>query len=199
MMVIRESLIMGAAKIMCLASMIAIRYSYIRTQFEEKKGIERPIIDYLLQKQKIYPLLAKSYCAFFNGAHVQKMIIQNNVQVTNNDFSLMKEIHILLCIMKGLYTQWGNDGNFNMMQACGGHGYLKSSGFGSMIDKQFPGVILEGENTVLMLQIATEIEKTYSTVQKTGSADKVLANLKYFLEVSKFDEFCAQKFQGQKS
>jgi acyl-CoA oxidase len=199
MMVIRESLIMGAAKIMCMASMVAIRYSYIRTQFEEKKGIERPIIDYLLQKQKIYPLLAKSYCAFFNGAHVQKMIIQNNEQVANNDFSLMKEIHILLCIMKGLYTQWGNDGNFNMMQACGGHGYLKSSGFASMIDKGFAGVILEGENTVLMLQIATEIEKTYSTVKKTGSADKVLENLKYFPEVIKFDEFCAQKFQGQKS
>ena len=98
--------------------------------------------------------------------------------------------------MKGTYTQWTNDGLFKMMQACGGHGYLKSSGFADMIDKSFSGVILEGENTVLMLQVAAEIEKSYGTLEKTGTAEKVLDNLKYFGDVNSFDALCEQKFRG---
>merc|ERR1712153_220672 len=65
-----------------------------------------------------------------------------------------------------------------------------------MIDKGFAGVILEGENTVLMLQVAVEIEKTYGTVKKTGETEKVLDNLKYFADVDKFDGLCQKKFRN---
>ena len=74
MMIIREAVICSVGQIMNLGVLTPLRYSHVRTQFEIKKGIERPIIDYQLQKAKIYPLLAKSYAVYFSAMKVSDEI-----------------------------------------------------------------------------------------------------------------------------
>jgi len=149
MMVIRQTIVTTMSKIICLSVLIALRYSMIRTQFKGPQGLERPIIDYKLQKAKLYPYLAKAYAIHFAGLHVSKIIKKSDENIKNNNFSLLKEIHIILSVFKALFTWWGNDSIFTCMQACGGHGYLESAGFALELHKGFPAVIYEGVNTVL--------------------------------------------------
>ena len=71
-----------------------------------------------------------------------------------------------LCIGKGLFTGWVNDAALRGIQACGGHGFLQSAGIAPQINSNFANAILEGENTVLLLQIARELLKSFNHVAK---------------------------------
>ena len=143
MMYIRQSIIAASPFVLSLSTTFALRYSHVRTQFKpnKKSAVERPIIDYTLQKNKIYPIIAKMYAINCNYMFLNDMVKQNAENVKNNDFGLMKEIHILMCMMKAFATQSGNQANFDLMQACGGHGFLNASGFAKFIDGGFPNVI----------------------------------------------------------
>jgi hypothetical protein len=79
-----------------------------------------------------------------------------------------------------MYTTWCNDALFVLMQACGGHGYLEAAGFGPQLNLIFPSAIYEGVNTVLLMQVATELDKTFRKVLKEGSSASTLDSLKYF-------------------
>lgn len=195
-MYIRQAISAGTPRVLAVISTVALRYSHVRTQFktDSKPPVERPIIDYKLQKGKIYPIIAKSYATFFNYKILQKMIEQNAENVKhNNDFSLMKELHIIMCINKAYGTAACNDAEFTLMQACGGHGFLHASGISKMIDGGFPGVILEGENTILLIQISNELDKTMLSIMR-GEEGKVLNHLKYVANTRNFDKFCKTKY-----
>lgn len=190
MMHVRETILSGSAKSLIIGATIALRYSIVRTQFKGTDGIERPIIDYQLQKSKIFPLIAKGYAMHFTTLRIKEIIRQNLYQVqTSKNFDLMKEVHILLANGKAMYSQWSNDGLITLMQACGGHGYLISSGIGSMLHGSFPNVILEGENTVMLLQVSKELLKSYHLLQN-GEGDKLAKSLRY---LKNFDKLIAYK------
>lgn len=80
------------------------------------------MIDYQLQRNKIYPLIAKAYALFWSGKKIQEIILDNYQRVQREDYSLMKEVHVLLCGSKSMYSTWHNDGVISLIQACGGHG-----------------------------------------------------------------------------
>ena len=54
MMKMRTSIVGISYYNMLKASLIALRYSIVRKQFKDSDGLEIPIIDYQMQKQKIY-------------------------------------------------------------------------------------------------------------------------------------------------
>jgi hypothetical protein len=83
-------------------------------------------------------------------------------------------------VTKGLYTTWGNDALFLLMQACGGNGYLEAAGFGPQLNRIFPSAIYEGVNTMLLMQVATELDKSFRKVFKEGASASTLNSLKYF-------------------
>ena len=89
----------------------------------------------------------------------------DNVKL-RKDFSQLQEVHISLCIGKALFTGWVNDAALKGIQACGGHGFLHSSGIAPQITTNFANAILEGENNVLQLQIARELMKSFNLVAK---------------------------------
>ena len=88
-------------------------------------------------------------------------------------------------LAKALYTQWSNDCGISLIQACGGHGYLMSSGIATSLAINWPNVILEGENTVLLLQIAKELLKSYQKVIM-GETKGLLGTLKYIARYEKY-------------
>jgi len=64
------------------------------------------------------------YVIHFFGSKITDIIAKNSELVTKHeDFSMMKECHILLSVGKALCSHYGNECYFTMMQACGGHGF----------------------------------------------------------------------------
>jgi len=185
MMSVRERLLVMSSYSMLRACLIAVRYSNVRSQFKMNKTQERVIIDYQTQRSKIYPYIAKVYVMYMSYKKIKSTIQKNLQQVQQNDFSLMKEVHLLLCGAKAMYTQWTNDSCISLIQACGGHGYLMSAGIGPVLQTVWPNVILEGENTVLLLQVARDLLKSY---QKTvvGDTKGLVGSLKYLVDFKKY-------------
>lgn len=179
-----------SSKSLAKATLIALRYANVRTQFKVSKTEERTIIDYQTQRQKIYPQIARSYASYFASVNIREIIAKNLANVQNNDYSLMKEVHLLLCGGKALYTQWSNEGQISLLQACGGHGYLISAGIAPMLMSSWPNAILEGENTVLLIQIARELLKGYQKAM-VGETNGLKGTLKYLVNHDKYSNYVA--------
>ena len=188
MMCNRKNLIGISYHAMAMSSLISLRYSNVRRQFEVE-GKERLIIDYQLQKSKIYPLIAKTYASLFAFKKICSVVDENDIRVNKHqDFSLLKEVHILLCFAKCLTTNWANDGVLKAVNACGGHGFLSNAGFASLISGNFASVILEGEGTVLLLQVSRELLKSLSLIANDNSK-KLLHQFKYFQDMEVLSEY----------
>jgi acyl-CoA oxidase len=151
------------------------------------EGKERTIIDYQLQKAKIYPHIAKSYAMWFSSKRISELMDLNTQKILNKgDFSLLKEIHIHLAGLKAMFTTWTSHGLLKLMQACGGHGFLVSAGIGPIIDKYMSNTILEGENNVLLIQVARELLKSLDYANR-GEELKLLSSLGYFANIEKLE------------
>lgn len=190
MMFVRECLLTMSSKSLAKATLIALRYSNVRTQFKISKTEERTIIDYQTQRQKIYTQIARSYAGYFASLNIKEIIAKNMDNVKNNNYSLMKEVHLLLCGGKAMYTQWANEGCISLIQACGGHGYLISAGIAPMLITNWPNAILEGENTVLLIQIARELLKSYQKAM-VGETKSLSGTLKYLAHHDKYTNYVA--------
>ena len=193
MMVLRENILISMPKYMAIIVLATLRYSHIRSQFKpSESNPERPIIDYQLQKSKIYPCLALTYVFQLNTHKISEYINKhNNLVNKNQDYSLMKEVHIFLSMGKALYTGYAQDCLVAMMQACGGHGFLEAAGISKKVDFAIPGTIAEGVNTVLFLQIGKELEKSYLAV-KSSNRTKLLEQMSYFKDMENIFKFQAE-------
>ena len=149
---------------------ISVRYSVFRRQFRSGNE-EQVILDYPNQQEKLFTGLAESLVQVGSGHWIwylyDKMIEEIN---ESQDFSRLQEVHCLLSGCKAFQT----DEIVKQMEiarlACGGHGFLMASGFGEIIRtfRQFSTV--EGENTVMFLQLAKFLLKTQGEVFKGKSA-----------------------------
>lgn len=179
MMNVRTFLLISSAMILAKGSLIAIRYSHLRTQFKDEMKVEIPVIQYQLQQFKLYPLLAKVYVMKFGFVEIESRIKALTEEVKNDDFRNLQECHILLCGAKAMYTWWANSGLYTCMQCCGGHGYSQYSGIPSMIQSFTPTSILEGENSMLCMQVAQHVLKCYKHLSESKT-EKLSGSLDYF-------------------
>ena len=145
---------------------IAIRYSLLRTQFKDDNKAERKILDYQLQQEKLFPLLAQFYAMAFASQKIKKMVEENIVKVQANDFSFLNETHIALAGTKAYYTYTIFSGIERCRLSCGGHGFSHYSGLPALHQDFVPNCTLEGENTVMYLQVARFLLKMLSKVSK---------------------------------
>ena len=63
-------------------------------------------------------------------------------------------MHSQTCCLKAFSTEQASDALSVMRKACGGHGFLMSSGVADVFLDAQAGMTYEGENTVLYLQTA---------------------------------------------
>ena len=171
MMKSRTALLGMSAGYLGKAISIAIRYSFIRKQFKNQVGKEIPIIQYQLQQYRLFGLLAKTYAMRCSYNHITKIIAKVNLEVQQDNFKNLQEVHILLSGAKAWYTWWCSNGLMVCMNCCGGHGFSQYSGIPRLIEVASPNTILEGDNTILSMQVGSYLLKCLQKITEGNQKD----------------------------
>ncbi|GIL55049.1 hypothetical protein Vafri_10685 [Volvox africanus] len=128
-----------------LALTIAIRYSCNRTQFGD-----RPIMDYVTHQARLLPPLAQTYALHFALGHLKTLMAARRT-------SDAKAIHVLSSGLKAAAT-WGRvEAMQDCRECCGGMGFLSSNKIGPLMTDMNVDVTFEGDNTVMMQQVARSL------------------------------------------
>ncbi|KAI5613573.1 peroxisomal acyl-coenzyme A oxidase 1 isoform X1, partial [Silurus asotus] len=166
MVFIRAMIVGEAAMALSKSCTIAIRYSAVRHQSELRAGEPEPqILDYQAQQYKLLPLLATAYAFTFVGQYMKNTYNRITGDINQGDFSQLPELHALAAGLKAFTTWTVNTGVEVCRMACGGHGYSRSSGLPDIYVTFTPMCTYEGENTVMMLQTARYLVKSYRQVR----------------------------------
>ncbi|XP_077183858.1 peroxisomal acyl-coenzyme A oxidase 1 isoform X2 [Paroedura picta] len=189
MVFIRSIIVGDAARSLARACTIAIRYSAVRHQSELKPGEPEPqILDYQTQQYKLFPLLAAAYAFHFVGAYMKDTYRRITADINDGDLREMPELHALSAGLKAFSSWIANAGIEECRMACGGHGYSRCSGLPDIYVNFTPSCTYEGENTVMMLQTARFLIKSYTQV----SAGQLVSGM-----VSYLNDLPGQRIQPQ--
>uniref|UniRef100_A0A6Q2XKF2 Acyl-coenzyme A oxidase n=1 Tax=Esox lucius TaxID=8010 RepID=A0A6Q2XKF2_ESOLU len=183
-MVFIRSMIVGEAGLaLSKACTIAIRYSAVRRQSEIRPGSGEPqILDYQTQQYKLFPLLATAYAYNFVGQYMNQVYHRITGDMSQGDFSELPELHALSAGLKAFTTWTASSGIEVCRMACGGHGYSSCSALPDIYVTFVPTCTYEGENTVMMLQTARFLIKSY----RQASAGHRLSGIVSYLNESEF-------------
>lgn len=181
MMEMRTKLLAISSTVLMRCAHIATRYSYIRTQFKDKTGDEIPIIKYQMQQDKLTKQIVRGYAMSVSAYEVARQVVANEAKISKGNFSNLQHLHVLICGHKAIHTEYATYGIQYMIRACGGHGFNAFSGMTGYFVEQFPDMILEGENSVLFLQVSRSLLKNLNYSQ-TGRFEKIISQFKYLTE-----------------
>jgi len=194
MMQVRDMLSHTAWRMLSLATIIAVRYSLVRTQFQNDEGVERKVMDYQLQQDKLIPLIAATYAMHAGAKRVSEMTQQNIKNIhEREDFSMMKDLHATLCGTKTFYSYEADAGINRARLSCGGHGYSSYSGFTSIWREFSPTATYEGDNTIMALQTARYLVNCLQKVQKGSQLHENVDYLRNLKEILSIQKCSAQK------
>ncbi|KAK9716337.1 hypothetical protein RND81_06G226500 [Saponaria officinalis] len=176
MVFVRQMIVNDASRFLSKAVCIATRYSAVRRQFGSQNGLETQVIDYKTQQSRLFPLLASAYAFRIVGEWVSWLYTDVNERLQAKDFSTLPEVHACTAGLKVVTTSVTADGIEECRKLCGGHGYLVSSGLPELFAVYVPACTYEGDNTVLLLQVARFLMKT---VAKLGSGEPFAGTIAY--------------------
>ncbi|XP_064821055.1 peroxisomal acyl-coenzyme A oxidase 1-like isoform X2 [Oncorhynchus masou masou] len=165
MVFIRSMIVGEAGSALAKSCTIAIRYSSVRHQSEIRPGEPEPqIMDYQTQQYKLFPLLATAYAYKFVGQYMNQVYHRITGDISQGDFSELPELHALSAGLKAFTTWTASEGIEVCRMACGGHGYSRCSALPDIYVNFVATCTYEGENTVMMLQTARFLIKSYQQV-----------------------------------
>lgn len=177
MVYVRQTIVSDASSALSRAVCIATRYSAVRRQFgSQRGGPETQVIDYKTQQSRLFPLLASAYAFRFVGEWLKWLYTDVTQRLQANDFSTLPEAHACTAGLKSLTTSATADAIEECRKLCGGHGYLSSSGLPELFAVYIPACTYEGDNTVLLLQVARFLMKT---VSQLGSGKQPVGSTAY--------------------
>ncbi|KAK2356264.1 acyl-coenzyme A oxidase [Trifolium repens] len=186
MVYVRQTIVSDASTAMSRAVCIATRYSAVRRQFGSSNGgLESQVIDYKTQQARLFPLLASAYAFRFVGEWLKWLYTDVMKRLQANDFSTLPEAHACTAGLKSLTTSATSDGIEECRKLCGGHGYLCSSGLPELFAVYVPTCTYEGDNIVLLLQVARYLMKIISQL---GSGKKPVGTTAYMGRVEQLME-----------
>ncbi|XP_065568107.1 acyl-coenzyme A oxidase 1-like isoform X10 [Artemia franciscana] len=162
MVFVRVVIVSDACQQLMKAATIAVRYSCVRKQSELIPGEPEPqIIEYQAQQAKIFPPVAACFALKFAAFYIIDLYQETTQRGEEIDLDLLPELHALSCGLKALSTT--DIGQFVevLRQSCGGHGYMSNSNFPRIYSQVQAAYTYEGENTVLWLQVARHLIKSY--------------------------------------
>lgn len=194
----RVGLAAGSNAVLQLAVTIAVRYATRRRQFgpdaadtarakqapatvaaeasaaggapEEK---ETPIMDYPAHQRKLLPLLAAGYAHHFAADHLVDRYAA--MKTDPSDEAARAEVHALSSGLKPAITAATAAGLDVCREACGGHGYAAVNRLGELRDDHDVWKTFEGDNTVLLQQLAAELVKSFGRRAQARGAFRVAA------------------------
>ncbi|XP_069363234.1 acyl-coenzyme A oxidase 1-like isoform X2 [Maniola hyperantus] len=167
MVYIRVIIVNEVSKNLAKATTIAVRYSAIRRQSQPKPGAPEPqIIDYVTQQHKLLIAIATSHAYHFTVRWLWDCFTKISQELKRGEFKNLPELHVLACSMKVTSSADCTALIEKCRLACGGHGYMMSSNLPVLYGVSIATVTYEGENTVLLLQIARSLVKTWDQIYK---------------------------------
>lgn len=174
MMQVRAHICNEAGKNLSKACTIVIRYSVVRRQGFNSDGTENQILNYKQQQHRILPLLAASYCFFFTGRRVLQRLADIEKRLMAGapvSKAEMTDIHASSSCLKSYTTTVAADGMEDCRKACGGHGFLESSGLPELILTYLQNPTVEGDNHMLPQQVAKVLLKVAEAVSSGQNLD----------------------------
>ncbi|KAJ7299812.1 hypothetical protein O6H91_Y145000 [Diphasiastrum complanatum] len=186
MVYVRQSLVSGSSETLSRAVTVAVRYSAVRRQFGAHDGHpEVQVIDYKTQQNRLFPLLATAYAFRFTGEWMKSLYKDVMSRLQASDYSTLPEAHACTAGLKSLTTSVTANGIEECRKLCGGHGYLCASGLPELYANYVPACTFEGDNVILLLQVARFLLRTLSQsgsgIQPAGTA-AYLGNMEQLLK-----------------
>ncbi|PSC71176.1 acyl-coenzyme A oxidase peroxisomal [Micractinium conductrix] len=137
---------------------IAVRYSAQRQQFGPPDGPEVAVLDYPSQQAKLMPMLATCYALMF----AKNRLVQKYCEMKRTkDEALVADVHSLSAGLKAYTTTYVNTAIGVCRESCGGHGYASVNRLGALRSDHDIFQTFEGDNTVLLQQVAALLLKEY--------------------------------------
>ncbi|KAK7358954.1 hypothetical protein VNO77_00896 [Canavalia gladiata] len=162
----RVALAYSSVSVLKVAATIAIRYSLLRQQFGPPNQPEVTILDYQSQQHKLMPMLASTYAFHFAATNLVEKYSQ--MKKTHDD-ELAADVHALSAGLKAYITAYTAKSLSTCREACGGHGYAAVNRFGILRNDHDIFQTFEGDNTVLLQQVAADLLKQYTGKFKGGT------------------------------
>ena len=206
MMQVRAYIVNEAGKNLSVACTIVTRYSAVRRQGYGQDGTtESQVLDYKQQQHRIFPLIASSYCFFFTGKKLLTRLFDIEARVVGNKGvtkAEMGDIHASSSSLKSFTTMIAADGIEECRKACGGHGFLVSSGLPELYTTYLQNPTVEGDNHMLPQQVVKVLLKVVQAVQNnedlsvyaTCDSNLLIPSLKSILRGSR--ETCQAQSEG---
>ncbi|EGG24423.1 acyl-CoA oxidase [Cavenderia fasciculata] len=174
----RISICAGTIRNLKIGLAIACRYATKRLQFgPDLKSTENAIMDYPTHYLSLMPMVASVYAYDATRSYLAKKFQER----TGED-----EIHVLASGLKAFLTQYTTTSLLEMRRMCGGHGYWGLSRFGRLIASNDIGRTFEGDNTLLLQQVAkdllTQFKKEYTSNKFTGTLKYLSKNTSLFMD-----------------
>nr|XP_032529066.1 probable peroxisomal acyl-coenzyme A oxidase 1 [Danaus plexippus plexippus] len=159
---VRVLIVNTVAKYLSSASTIAVRYAAVRRQSQMKPGEPEPqILDYVTQQHKLMIAIATSHAYHFTVRWLYDVSDTVKENITKGQLDTLPELHVLACALKVLSSSECTSLVEVCRRACGGHGYMLSSNLPQLYGVCTATMTYEGENTVLLLQVARSLVKAW--------------------------------------
>ncbi|CAB16864.2 Acyl-coenzyme A oxidase acox-1.2 [Caenorhabditis elegans] len=173
MVKIRSQMAMEQGLFLAHALTIAARYSAVRRQGHlDDKQVEVKVLDYQTQQHRLFPSLARAYAFIFTGFETIHLYSQLLKDVDMGNTSGMADLHALTSGLKSVVAHETGEGIEQARMACGGHGYSMASYISVVYGIAIGGCTYEGENMVMLLQLARYLVKSVELI-KAGKAKKL--------------------------
>ena len=167
MVLIRSALAKVSFEMLSRALTIAIRYSIVRRQTQNKPGQpETQLLDYGKQQHTLITLLSTAYAIFFIAQDTLQLYITTQSQINEENMDLLPELHASSSGVKAIVTTLASQGIETCRISCGGHGYSLSSGLPFLYKSSTPSMTYEGDNNVLLLQTARYLVKIRKEIRE---------------------------------
>ncbi|KAG0701613.1 Peroxisomal acyl-coenzyme A oxidase 3 [Chionoecetes opilio] len=153
---------------------IGVRYSAVRRQFGPP-GKELAVIQYPLQQWRLFPYIAATYALdAFSKTFNQHFIDFRLEAMDPGDKDRLalfgQEVHGLSSAGKPLSGWLARDCIQECREACGGHGYLKCSGFSYLRDDNDANCTYEGDNNILLQQTSNWLLGVWAAARASPAA-----------------------------
>ncbi|XP_044765902.1 probable peroxisomal acyl-coenzyme A oxidase 1 [Coccinella septempunctata] len=174
MIFVRVMLVADAACYLRKAVTIATRYSAVRHQSQIKPDEPEPqILDFVTQQYKLFPLIATIFAFRFSANWLWEVYNEVTSELEAGKLRNLPELHAMACCLKAVCTADAANGVELCRLSCGGHGYMTSSNLPNTYGLVTAMCTYEGENTVLLLQTARFLIKSWQNKEEIVNLDTV--------------------------
>ena len=185
---VRANIVHHARLVLARAVTVAVRYTAIRRQFQdrdEQNGPEISVLDYPTVQIRILPLLATTFALHYTGLAMRSVYQSTRHDVEQGDFRSLAHMHSMSSGLKSLCTMLAADGIETCRRALGGHGYGGGSGLIQLNNDYLSKPTVEGDNWMITQQVAAYLIKKMTAAAESPStpgADKTEAGFKEFIQ-----------------